>query len=103
MGHDERIPANKTISDDFYIYNEVHENMHHWGKQNHCTGKKSHYPTEYDGILDLWCEKAHETCNSGVEVVWCAFAGGHVWPDDNTNPMVGTKLVWSFFKKHKKT
>jgi len=73
---DTTIPANVSISDDYFRYNTVQENLSHWARYNKCngTGIGHHYPTNYDGgYLNIWCFQKHKSCANGAEVVWCAY------------------------------
>ena len=93
---DTTIPANKTMSDDYFKYETVDHNVMYWTRHNNCTGEGQSYQNDFTGgEVSMWCTTAAEKCASNTMVSWCSWEGPHGWPiyDD----FHGTRMIWQFF------
>ena len=92
--NDRTCPANWTEpSDDGWYYEMVPVMNDLWAQADGCTPALAHYPTSFDHGNGLYCVQQGD-CPAGVDVVRCAWQGGH--------GMYGNLagLMWEFMAAH---
>ena len=94
---DDTVPFDGTPASDGFFYTPTTEVMDLWAsaESQGCSISSSSYPTSVDGVKGFRCVQ-RTGCAAGVELVDCAWNGGHDWPRDGETEFA-SKVIWEFF------
>ncbi len=97
---DTTVPFDGVPAEDGFLYTPTTEVMDLWasGASQSCDAEARPYPTSKDGVEGFRCiERAN--CATGVELVDCAWDGGHDWPRTGKNEFASV-VIWEFFERN---
>jgi polyhydroxybutyrate depolymerase len=97
---DTSVPFDGVPASDGFMYTPTSQVLDAWaaaGSQG-CSAEDSLYPTSRDGVQDLECIQ-RANCETGAEVVDCAWNGGHDWPRKGEDQF-SVDVIWEFFEKN---
>ncbi len=94
---DDTVPFDGTPASDGFFYTPTADVMDLWAsvESQGCSNSTSSYPTSLDGVKGFRCIQ-RTGCATGVELVDCAWDGGHDWPRDGETEFA-SKVIWEFF------
>ena len=72
--------------------------METWAASQGCDERVGPYATETDGVPGLRCVE-RPGCETGAEIVDCAWDGGHDWPRTEAGD-ASADLIWDFFERN---
>jgi len=100
--NDDTVPFDGTPASDGFFYTPTTEVMDFWAsaQSQGCSKTFSSYPTSLDGVKGFRCIQ-RTGCATGVELVDCAWDGGHDWPRDGKTEFAST-VIWEFFAEKTK-
>jgi len=97
---DTTVPFDGVPAEDGFFYTPTDEVMDLWASpaKQACAVDATTYPTSMDGVQGLRCIQRAQ-CATGIELVDCAWDGGHDWPRDGETEFAST-FIWDFFVKN---
>jgi polyhydroxybutyrate depolymerase len=97
---DTAVPFDGAASADGFLYTPTSQVVAAWAAPDsqHCRTEDSPYPTSGDGMQGFQCIQRAE-CETGAEVVDCAWEGGHDWPH-TAEDQFAIGVIWEFFEKN---
>ena len=99
---DRTVPFDGTPAEDGFLYTPTTEVMDLWASDvsQNCSDTARAYPTSKDGVEGFRCTERGD-CATGVELVDCAWDGGHDWPRSGDTEFASA-VIWEFFKRNPK-
>ena len=99
---DRTVPFDGTAAEDGFLYTPTSDVLDLWasGASQTCDRQARTYPTSKDGVAGFRCVE-RSNCATGVELVDCAWDGGHDWPRADNTEFAST-VIWDFFKRNPK-
>lgn len=97
---DRTVPFDGVPAEDGFLYTPTTEVMDLWasGASQACDAESRPYPTSKDGVEGFRCIERAD-CATGVELVDCAWDGGHDWPRTGKTEFAST-VIWEFFERN---
>jgi len=97
---DTTVPFDGVPAEDGYLYTPTTEVMDLWASDasQECSTEFTPYPTSKDGVVGFRCIERAD-CATGVELVDCAWDGGHDWPRTGGTEFAST-VIWEFFERN---
>jgi len=99
---DRTVPFDGTPAEDGFLYTPTTEVMDLWASDacQNCSEQARPYPTSKDGVEGFRCIERGD-CAAGVELVDCAWDGGHDWPRSGETEFASS-VIWEFFERNPK-
>ena len=98
---DDTVPFDGTPASDGFLYTPTTEVMDLWASDasQGCSQRSEPLP-DFEG----WCRRASGAssaadCATGVELVDCAWDGGHDWPRSGKTEFA-SDVIWEFFERN---
>ena len=99
---DRTVPFDGVPAEDGFLYTPTADVMDLWASDTsqNCSDAARAYPTSKDGVEGFRCIERGD-CATGVELVDCAWDGGHDWPRRGETEFAST-VIWEFFEQNPK-
>ncbi len=97
---DTTVPFDGVPAEDGFLYTPTTEVMDLWASEasQSCDAEARPYATSKDGVEGFRCVERAD-CATGVELVDCAWDGGHDWPRTGKTEFAST-VIWDFFERN---
>jgi poly(3-hydroxybutyrate) depolymerase/CubicO group peptidase (beta-lactamase class C family) len=97
---DRTVPFDGSPAEDGFLYTPTAEVLDLWASEasQDCAVEGTPYPTSMDGIQGFRCIQRAQ-CATRVELVDCAWDGGHDWPRHGKTEFAST-VIWDFFARN---